>query len=92
MLVYRKCVRNIMNSMVNNEKLKGKYKIHVVDSDNIDNSDLSPEDQDMDTRVNAAVKSAIQKAKICNKPIAKYDLKRKKAYIQTADGVKTYID
>lgn len=78
--------------MVKNEKLNGKYIIHVVDSDNINSSDLSSEDQDMDKRVNAAVKSAIQKAKICNKPIAKYDRRRKKAYVQTADGVKTYVD
>ena len=78
---------NISHKLVNSQ-----YVIHIVTSDCKDTDDLSSEDQDMDKRVNAAINAAIQKAKVCNKPIAKYDCRKKKAYIQTPDGVKKYID
>lgn len=34
---------------------------------------LTANDIEMDTRAEKAVKAAIQKAKICNKPVARYD-------------------
>jgi hypothetical protein len=46
----------------------------------------------MDKRAVQAVKSAVNKAKICKKPVAKYDKVAKKAYIQYSDGVKKYVE
>lgn len=40
----------------------------------------------MDIRANAAVKAALNKAKICGKPIARYDIVTHRAYIEYADG------
>ena len=34
---------------------------------------LTANDIEMDTRAEKAVQSALQKAKICNKPVARYD-------------------
>lgn len=41
------------------------------------NSILSANDIEMDTRAQNAVKAALKKAKICNKPIARYDISSK---------------
>jgi hypothetical protein len=38
------------------------------------------------------VRSAIDKAKICRKPIAKYDPVTKKTYVEYADGEKKYVN
>ncbi len=46
---------------------------------------------EMDTRAREAVKSAINKAITCKKPVARYDRINQKAYIETEDGVKTYV-
>ena len=59
-------------------KRKGEYK-------------KSKEDAEMDKRVEFAVKSAIAKAKVCKKPIAKYDLKTKRAYLEYPSGAKRYV-
>lgn len=45
----------------------------------------------MDKRAAYAVKAAIKKAKVCKKPIAKYDAVQKKAYIEYANGTKKYL-
>lgn len=55
-----------------------------------DNITLS--DADMDNRARHAVRSALAKAKVCNKPIAKYDTEAQKAYIEYPDGMKKYIE
>jgi hypothetical protein len=55
-------------------------------------SAISDSDSEMDERAVQAVKSAINKAIICKKPVAKYDAVAKKAYIQYADGVKQYVE
>lgn len=47
-------------------------------------------DEEMDARFNLAVDRAIQKAKIMGKPIAKYDEKLKKAYLEYPDGRREY--
>lgn len=46
----------------------------------------------MDIRASEAVKVAIRKAKICKKPIAKYDVVKKKAYIEYANGEIKYVE
>ena len=45
----------------------------------------------MDARAKEAVKSAINRAKTCKKPIARYDRVNRKAYIETANGEKIYV-
>lgn len=71
------------------EKKIGKHKVRVVLADSKDC--MTPEDKDMDARVKEAVNSAIRQAKICRNPIAKYDQRKKKAFVETADGVKKYV-
>lgn len=45
----------------------------------------------MDKRTAYAVKAAIKKTKVCKKPVAKYDVVQKKAYIEYANGTKKYL-
>ena len=52
---------------------------------------ISESDREMDARAVEAVKTAVAKAEFCKKPVAKYDLKLRKAYIEYADGTKQYI-
>lgn len=56
------------------------------------NRTLTDNDKIMDTRAQSAVKDAINKSNICGKPIAKYDVNQKKAYLEYADGRKEYIE
>jgi len=53
---------------------------------------ISENDAEMDKRAVEAVKAAIAKAKICGKPIARYDADKKKAYIEYADGGRKYFE
>ncbi len=53
---------------------------------------LTVSDNEMDTRAVEAVKAAINKAKICKKPIAGYDKERKAAYLEYANGERKYAD
>lgn len=56
------------------------------------NENVSPSDKEMDRRATYAVKAAISKAKVCNRPIAKYDDVKKKAYLEYVDGRREYAD
>jgi hypothetical protein len=62
----------------------------------IDNTEkqetLSQEDEDMDIRAKEAVKAALAKAKVCKKPIARYDIEAKRAYIEDAEGNRRYVE
>lgn len=62
----------------------------------IDNTEkqetLSQEDKEMDIRVKEAVKAALEKAKVCKKPIARYDIEAKRAYIEDAEGNRRYVE
>ncbi|WP_295095244.1 hypothetical protein [Ruminococcus sp.] len=64
--------------------------IKVIDNTEKQNV-LSQEDEDMDFRAKEAVKAALAKAKVCKKPIARYDLKAKRAYIEDAKGNIKYV-
>ena len=46
----------------------------------------------MDRRAIAAVRSAIEKAKVCNKPIAKFDAETNRAYLEYPDGSREYAN
>lgn len=72
-----------------NKKIEiGKHIIKVVSSNE---ATTTPEDKSMDQRVTTAVNSAIKKAKVCNKPVAKYDKRTKKAYVINPNGEKKYV-
>lgn len=53
-------------------------------------STLTVSDNEMDKRAVEAVKAAINKAKICKKPIAGYDKEKKLAYVEYANGERKY--
>ena len=71
--------------------LSNNRLVTVVSPENA-NAVLSETDIEMDYRAREAVKSAINRAEICKKPIAKYDSKNKKAYLQTADSKMIYVE
>lgn len=66
------------------------YNITIVPPSEINNY-LTSDDIEMDYRVKEAVKAAIHKAKVCKKPIAKYDADTRQAYIEYPDGRKEYV-
>lgn len=65
--------------------------IKVISRDEEKNM-ISVSDSEMDIRAVEAVKAAINKAKICKKPIAGYDKERKTAYIEYANGDRKYAE
>ena len=67
-------------------------KIIKVVSCEEEKNTLTASDNEMDRRATEAVKAAINKAKICKKPIAGYDKKRKAAYIEYANGERKYAE
>lgn len=71
--------------------LNDKRSVTVVSPENV-NAVLSETDIEMDYRAREAVKAVINRAEICKKPIAKYDSTNKKAYLQTADSKKIYVE
>jgi len=68
-----------------------KHTIKVVASNN-QKEFISIGDVEMDARAVKAVKTAVDKAQFCKKPVAKYDFENKKAYIEYTAGVKKYVD
>lgn len=76
-----------MNRMV---KINGNRSVLIVAKDSPKTA-LTQNDVEMDVRAKAAVKSAINRAIICKKPIAKYDRVSKKAYIENSNGEKRYV-
>ncbi len=60
-------------------KYKERKGINVISSAE-ENNTLTVSDNEMDSRAVEAVKAAINKAKVCKKPIARYD-KEKKLYM-----------
>lgn len=76
--------------MVRTIRLKNNKVVNIVTSESV-NSVLTEEDIEMDYRANEAVKAAINKAKVCKKLIARYDMTAKKAYIQMPYGEKVYV-
>ena len=77
--------------MSENIRKVGKLSVRVVNADNSDDSVITPEDKDMDKRVKEAVSSAIKRATVCKAPIAKYDKRKKKAYVIDSNGEKKYV-
>ena len=71
-------------------KIYGNRSVTVVSADS-SHSVISNADAEMDARAKEAVKSAINRARTCKKPIARYDKVSRRAYIETSDGKKTYV-
>lgn len=67
-------------------------KVIKVVSGAEEKSTLTISENEMDERAVEAVKAAINKAKICKKPIAKYDKEKKAAYIEYANGDRKYAE
>ena len=74
-------------------KKVGKMSVKIVSKDAALACDeiISASDAEMDNRAMAAVRSAIDKAEICKKPIARYDTATKRAYVEYANGEKKYV-
>ena len=53
---------------------------------------ISERDAEMDARATQAVKAAVAKAQFCKKPIARYDLVTKRAYVEYANGERRYVN
>lgn len=70
---------------------KGDLTIKVFSPGEVDET-LAEEDIEMDKRGNAAVKAAIERAKVCRKPIGRYDPVKKKAYMEYPDGTRKYSE
>ena len=75
-------------------KKVGKLSVNVVTEKDslLKRGFISENDAEMDKRASAAVQSALDRARICKKPIAKYDLATQKAYIEYGGGVKKYVN
>ena len=67
-------------------------RVIKVVSRNEEKSTLTVSDNEMDLRAVEAVKAAIEKAKICKKPIAGYDKEKKTAYIEFTNGERKYAE
>lgn len=72
----------------------GNVAIKVITNEDLSLHDevISCHDAEMDKRAIAAVQSAINKAMICKKPVARYDVAAKRALIEYADGRIRYVD
>lgn len=68
----------------------GNRSVTIVSAEGSETA-ITPNDAEMDARAKEAVKSAINRAKTCKKPVARYDRESKKAYIETANGDKIYV-
>ena len=53
---------------------------------------ISESAAEMDYRAQEAVKAALHRAKVCKKPIARYDMDTKRAYIEYPNGERKYYD
>lgn len=67
--------------------MANKRVIKVVDSLNYRDS-ISDSDAEMDARAVEAVKAAVSRAEFCKKPVARYDITERKAYVEYPDGRK----
>lgn len=70
-------------------KLSDDRLVTVVSAECSETS-VTQDDAEMDIRAKEAVRSDVNRAKICKKPIARYDRVKKQAYIETANGEKNY--
>ena len=72
------------------ERTGKKHYVKVISSTD-QKKYISDKDLEMDARATQAVKAALAKAEFCKKPVAKYDLKTKRVYVEYADGEKKRV-
>ena len=53
---------------------------------------ISKNDAEMDARAIQAVRAALHKAEFCKKPIAKFDVETRTAYMEYPDGRKINVE
>lgn len=73
------------------ERIGKKHSVKVIHSSK-QSGFISAQDAEMDARATQAVKSAVEKAQFCKKPVAKYDVVSKKAYVEYANGERKYVN
>lgn len=73
------------------ERTGKKLSVKVVHGSK-QNNYISANDAEMDARATQAVKAAVAKAQFCKKPVAKYDLTTKRAYVEYANGERKYVN
>lgn len=71
--------------MLMKEIIKGNEQIKVVTYEE-KNEYLTDSDKEMDARARQAVKTAIEKAEFCKKPVTRYDVDTHKSYIEYPNG------
>ena len=76
---------------MNTVKVRSNMTIKLVEESEHSNY-ISSNDEEMDARAVEAVRTAINKARFCQKPIAKYDIQTKRVYVEYADGEIKYTD
>ena len=62
-----------------------KWTVKVITSSDHRDS-ITDSDAEMDARAVQAVKAAVFKAEFCKKPVARYDILTKQAYVEYPDG------
>lgn len=80
--------------MTESIKKIGNMNIRVINANDLllREKVISSSDAEMDKRAAAAVQSAIDRARVCQKPIAGYDVATKRAFVEYADGSIKYVD
>lgn len=53
---------------------------------------ITEEERDEDRLAVGATRAAIKKAIVCNVPIARYDVEKRKAFLEYADGHREYAE
>lgn len=66
--------------------IKGRKNSIRIGARSSEDEYVTVRDIEMDKRAKQAVKAAVSKAEVCNKPVAKYDKVQKKAYLEYPDG------
>ncbi|MBO7649455.1 MAG: hypothetical protein J6S79_01750 [Lachnospiraceae bacterium] len=53
---------------------------------------ITDDEAETDKRAKSATRAAIKKAIVCKTPVARFDVEKKKAFLEYADGSRTYVD
>lgn len=89
-IIYDRKLERIDTMDIIKERTGKKHSVKVISSTD-QKKYISDKDLEMDARAKQAVKAALAKAEFCKKPVAKYDLKTKRVYVEYADGEKKRV-
>ena len=88
-----KTTKNNRSNSVLVIKSKKGLNISVVNQNSrLKNHYISEQDKEMDRLAQEAVNAAIKKARVCGKPVARFDFSKGKAYLEYSDGQNKYIN